>query len=365
MRGLEFQIVTKVNKKFLKEWEEVWQNSYNSHFYNSVEWFKACCEVFDVREYLICVIRKNSQIKLIFPIFRDSHFGFDVFRSPGGKFLDKTTLLLRDKDKEVVSFLLSKLSELGNFYLAEVDEEICELFDQTKMKTIKLFSSINPYIKLDKDPFFFLSKKQKSKIKNKYLKNKNDLSFKRFKGKKAALYLNKVFEIDLRSSKSSKVKETFSDPKARLLIKTLAGFNSSKKLDLSLLFYRNQPIVFGLGVCTRDTYYAMHTAFLKEFGYLSPGKLLLYLLLPKLREEGIKVFDFSRGESTLKGEFTPLSRRQYDICYSRNFLIVNWWQVVYYIKNFILSHERLYLMARLVKKSFKYSTYLSKVYSYS
>ncbi len=350
MKNIEVKIVKKINKNFLSDWYALWRISYNKNFYNSPEWFLTCCKTFNIRKYLILVLKKGEEIKVIAPFVSDSLYKFKVLTNPGSVFLDKSALLFRNQDEESASKLIEVLKKFGSFYLPEVEEKLVRDIEKSQIKRMLILeSSINPYIPLNQNPLGFLSKKQKSKIKNKYLKYKNYLRFLRVRNKKVLSYIKVIKKIDVFSSKFSKGKVTI-NKKTQNLIKNLADTCRFNNLDLSILYYLNRPIVFNLGICSQKFYYAKFTSFVKDFSFLSPGKILLYLLLPRLKKEGFLTFDFSRGESVLKKEFTPFFKRHYSVYYSENYLILFTWLSIYLFKKLILSQQSIYsLLLRLRK----------------
>lgn len=358
MSEIRIEKITKVDKKFLATWERLWRRSYCAHFFNSPIWFDICLKTFSAKEFVIFVAKKQKEVQAIFPLIKDSHYLVTVLRSPGGKYLDRSTLLLKEKNKGVIVTLFEKIQECGNFYFAEVDEEIVGLLSLDKANLLILPSSLNPYLPIENNPFRFLSKKNLSKIRNRFEKNKRYLTFINCRGSNKLL--EKVFEIDAKSSKAKKGMQTFSDPYVRLLFKNMASI-SPKHFRLSVLFFKKTPFVFSLGVVYRKTFQAIQTAYLPEFKHLLPGKLLLYFLLHELKKEGIEVFDFSRGESTIKSEFTPLSRYQYNILYSKKKTIKIWWIVLYSLRRFIVDNQNLYTLARRFRKiSLDFNNFFAK-----
>ncbi len=352
MNNLEVQIIKKIDKDFLKKWYKIWKNAYNRQFYNSPEWFISALKVFEAKDYLVFTVSKDSEVKLILPLIGKKFLGRKIYMSPGEKFLDKTTILLKDKDFDVLKAVFKKLANFGNFYLSEVDDWVKEEFEETRIGGKTFISSESFYLPLE-EAFEFLSKKQKSKIKNKYIKNKKRLTFLRLRGEKIINRIDDILKIDYLSSKREKSRETFSDKNSIRLLEIISKHSKESKPDLSILYFDRFPVVFSFGVISDGVYHAKYTSFVKKFAFLSPGKLLLYMLLPKLRAEGVKIFDFSRGDSTLKKEFTPYFEKYYDIFYSKDKFLALLLPNLILLKDFIIGHEKLYQFLLFIRRYVK------------
>ena len=350
MQTYTIEVVRKLDKKFLKKWEELWQSTADSHFFNSPTWFTICLRVFNYKDYYIFVIKKSAKVEAIFPLVVAGHYGVSVLRSPGGKYQDKSTLLTKSNKSKVITCLIKEISKYGHYYLSEVSQEISECIDENDPNYIIRTSSISPYLLLGSDPFRFLSTKKKNKIRNKYERNKKYLVMKHL-NKINTRDLEVVFKIDSKSSKSRKGKESFSDLRSRVLIKSLLE-NAGKYLVVDLLYFRKRAVAYTLGFKHKDRYQGFQMAYVSEFKALIPGKILIYLLFKKLQQEGVKILDFGRGESEFKLEFTPYRNIQYDIYYTKSSLVRVWWLIICGIKSFILDNQSIYKIYCRCKEHF-------------
>lgn len=123
-------------------------------------------------------------------------------------------------------------------------------------------------------------------------------------------------------------------------------------MRLDLLKYKEEYVTYGLGLVYKGTYLAYQTAFDKRFSRLSPGKVLLHYLLIDLKRKNYKKFDFARGYSLLKKEFTKKKSFQYDVYVVKN-------QAIYIYLKLINIMRRLHISLIGSKSSYD-SQYLFK-----
>src|SRR3990167_6527441 len=110
MKTYTIEVVRKLDMNFIRKWEELWQSSSNSHFFNSPTWFMICLGVFNYKDYYIFVLRKSAKVEAIFPLVVARHYGVSVLRSPGGKYQDKSTLITGDRELKVITSLIKEIS---------------------------------------------------------------------------------------------------------------------------------------------------------------------------------------------------------------------------------------------------------------
>lgn len=333
------KVLKTLDENFLREWEKLWSESLDSHFYNHPRWFLCCLEALGIENFLVFVFEKEKEMVAIFPLVWDAKFGVRVLCSPGENNLDRSTLITKSFYPSLIREVFSQASKYGNLYFAEVSQKIIETLPEGN--SIKIRASISPFLFLERDPLRFLSKKERNQIVNRYKRNKNHLVFKHHT-ENIDVHLQEVREVDSESSKKLKGLKTFSDSeKKKLLIKVLAKrFLGSVSVDI--LYFNKKPIVYNVGYVSKRVFYLNDTGFIKEYSSLSPGKILLYLLLVTLKKEGFEVFDFTRGDSILKREFTRDKLTQYDFYYSESFLIKIWWKVAIFGVSFLKGNPYLY-----------------------
>ncbi len=337
MSGVKFRLIKEINNDFIRNWKNAWEGQGNSHFFNSPEWFIACLNSFNFKEYFIFVGTQDRKIKVILPLIRVKKFGINFFVSPGGKYLDKSTIFFVDDiNPIVIGALIEKTLEYGNIYLAEADKRIRNIITDLQVNRFVRQSSINPYISLDFNPFRFMKNKSKNEIKNK-IKKYADYSFKictDFFDK----HIKTVFYIENNSFKRKRGRNIFDDKIARRLFLNI--IRNREHVLIFLLYFKNKPIAHMVGLVYQRIFLAYHMAYLENYRKLIPGKVLLYFLLPELKKQKFDLFDFSRGDNFLKRQFTQQKKVQYDVFLPRKKMISLYLSFIFFIKDFWLLIKR-------------------------
>ncbi len=328
-----------LNKEFLDKWHILWEKAYNPHLFNTPEWFLAYCEVFDVKDSLVLFIEEKGQLVALLPLVYDKVFGIRALVSPGGRFLDKSSLLLRLNDDSCINLIIKKLMSIDSFYLHELSKELSDMIVKSNRELLVREASINPYIPLTGDPFQYLAKDNKNKIFNRVKRNKEHLKYRNFLGDPAALEI--AFTVDEISYKKTKGKPVFSSEREKSFFRKLLVM-CKQHIVVNVVYYDNVPIVYDIGYLYKNTYQGALTSYNTNYRNLSPGKLLLYFILQRVKKEGLDTFDFSRGSSVFKSEFTNLSYPQYDAFYAKNLIVKYWWYSANNLYFFILENKLLY-----------------------
>lgn len=330
-------------------WQKLWDESEHSHFHNSPGYFFASRDGFAVKKFVILTIEHDGQLEAIFPLVREKRFGVTVLCNPGERFTDKSTLLLRQKDSELIKQIITKLMEVGNFYLEELSEDVADMMLQVSHFLIKQKASVNPYLPLQPDPYRFMRSKTRNQMRNTLEKYKTNLKHSYFVGDKDAL--EQAFAVDAISTKRSRAKSDLAREREREFFRQILHYNK-EQFFVDLLSFDNKPFVYLIGVIYKKTYHAWLTAFDGEYKFLSPGKLLFFTLFERLAKEGFELVDFSRGETYVKQKFTHFQTQQYDIIFAKNTMVQYWWNLTNFLYNFIVGNRILYGTYRIGKKIF-------------
>lgn len=72
-------------------------------------------------------------------------------------------------------------------------------------------------------------------------------------------------------------------------------------------------------------------------------------LLTRLQGLGVEMFDFLRGTSQFKRDFTPFFIQQYDVYYSKNLIIRLWWRAAISFSQIIKGNETAYKLYLFIK----------------
>lgn len=339
------QLVKSLDYDIKSKWNDLWLKSDYSHFFNSLEWFKICIKTFSITDfYLFLYISGAGDLKGLLPLVKSQKFGIKVLISPGERYLDKSTLLIAKPEKVIISELIKAASKYGNLYLPELPEAL--MLDEFKGLLTET-SSINPYINLLLDPLVHISNKQRNSIINKIETNKNNLKF-NFNMRPNRELMKTIFKLESKSFKKKKGHHIFNNKEAIDLFRNIVDYSPSNS-SVNLLYFKNKPIAHMFGLIVGEGFMAYHMAYLEKYRKLVPGKILLFFLLPLLQKTNFKVFDFSRGESVLKSQFTSDYAVQYDLYYTINKIVKLYWITILLIKKLRVK-LKLYLKVKFFRK---------------
>ena len=245
--------------------------------------------------------------------------------------------------------MIKGLMRIGTFYLIGVDQFFVDSLKSIKNLTFKN-SSVCPFLMLEPDPFAFLRNKKRKRIERAIEEGKGQFSVKIYKGQSEEL-LKILQKVEYKSPKRSSYKDSLSDTYLDDLLLSLNRLNKNHLLTI-VLYFKEEPVGFQYGFLYRGVFHGGNMAYKAEFADFVPGRVLVYLMLPELLKMGIKMVDFSRGDSQFKREFTPNFYTQYSISYSPDFLLRFWWKLIEGAFNYLEAHPKLFEIARIGKNIF-------------
>lgn len=333
MKNLRLEIIKTIDEKLFVEWQNLWENSWNAHIFNSPRWFVTVSTALGIKDHLIFVCYKDGKLVALCPFFYSKKFGTRVLTSPGCKYSDKSPFLIYKKDVRLLKFFLSQIFNLGSVYLPEVDEWMVNGVRNAHRDIFVNGPNLSPFIPKEPDLLAFLDKRQKRRIKGEGIKHQENLRFQTF-AKEQNLISEIVFAIEHGSARRSAGKGTFTDPNTEKLFNSIMKFWADE-VSLDVMYFRDKPISYMFGILDSKTFYALNTAYLEGYQDIIPGKMVVNYLLQRLQALEVELFDFLRGSSRFKQDFTPFFSEQYDIYYSKNFLVKIWWRFVVNFTNFI------------------------------
>lgn len=293
---------SKIDDELVEKWNALWKKAYNKTFFNSYDWFKICHDVFSYEKILIIGIFNGDDLVALLPLVSFKKY----FVSPGERYLDNTTLLVRKNSKEIILCLTDYIK--NNKYqiiLNEVPLEITERFD-----VLNEFASDNPKADLTDGIQNIIKHKELRYLKRIKEKNKNYISFDIYSGPRSFDEINRIFKIEQSSSKIKSKKDLFSDEKARKLFRNISKTKSS---FLIILRYNDLDIAHLFSVCDSNKVMAYHMAYNYDYAYLQPGKLIFLELMEYMISKNFEILDFSRGNSILKRHFSNGNVKKYNI----------------------------------------------------
>ena len=342
----QVKIYQALDDRLRDKWYTLWKKSNSGHFFNTPEWFSSYCDTYGVHKAKIVTIEENGELLLVFPLILENVFGMQAWVSPGGKFVNKSSLLTKRFDKTLAKLLIPPLQGFGNVYLCELLEKEAALFTSLQTDWVQQEASRNPFLHLSSKTLTNLSPKLLSRIRNTMKKHAKALHFFAYKGDPSAL--ETAFALDAQSTKAKQGKETFCK-KDQDFFRTLLE-RLPEHMVVDLIYYEKTPVIYSIGVTYKKTYEALLTAYNAQYRKIRPGKLLTYALMKRLQKARFILFDFGRGESVLKREFTKDVRRQYTVFYTSNPVTKVWWNWANNFRAIILHNQLLYQTYLIFKK---------------
>lgn len=337
----KFSIEEYINKKEIDDWKILWQNSSTSHYFNSYDWYKTIKKVYTNTKVYVATLRQNGQLIAVLTLSKEKLYGVTVLKNPGGKFIDRSSLLTESNDRKVLEIFLKNLSSQNNVLLNEVTEDIESTLKNTRNINF-LNSNVNYTLPFENNPFRFMQKEDRRKIRKVMKEHPNMFNLVMARGD--LKLLDTAIKIDSKSYRDRKNIATFKNKIDRKFFEEIIK-NNPKSAGINILYFRNKPIAYEIGIRAKGVYYGLNKSFDYKFRKLTPGKIIAYLLFEGLHKEGIKAFDFARGKDMLKKSFTKIEKKQYD-AYIFNSKIKETW-----ITSIKKAREQ------IVNNTFLYSTY--------
>jgi CelD/BcsL family acetyltransferase involved in cellulose biosynthesis len=331
----------------LHEWEILWKSSEYKHYFNSPVWFQASKRAFLTKDFVILTGYEKGQLVAVLPLVREKKYGMKVYKMPGGRYFDRSPLLLKSLDKDLLQSLFTAAKSIGSFYLSEIDRYMLDSIVPWVTPVSSAETSVSPFWKLQPDAFRFLAWRHKKALLKKIAEEEGHFDLKVFTTESKE-HLKTLMEIERDSSKAHDFKDTFSDTHLLDLYKGLDAL-APGSVWFIILYYKGEPICYNYGFHYGDVYSCCGTSFKLAYRNFAPGLLLTYLALPKLIEMGINFFDFSRGISRYKRDFTPYSYQQYGIAYGANFFVHTWLLSWDTIRVWLEHHPKWYERVRVMK----------------
>ncbi len=329
-------LIKELTTELESRWKQLWDASSSAHPFNSPQWFKACVQAFDIRDFnLFVCIGEREELHGVLPLVRMKKFGVNVLGSPGKKYLDKSTILARDK--ATTKSIMTETLQRDNLYLSELDNG--SLDTVSELHALYEVASMNPFIALDGDPLRNLANRQRNYLQNMICRHEEKLEF-QFNRRPDHNQLKTMFEMEVMSHKKKLGRDIFSNQEARNLFQSISAL-APEHCSVSFLYFDGEPVAHIFGLIYKKTFLAYHMAYLEKFRKMIPGKILLYYLLNALKEAHFETFDFSRGSSILKNQFTKTSLLQYNVFISASASIRWYWRIILLFNKLEVKFKRL------------------------
>jgi hypothetical protein len=286
----------------------------------------------------------------VLPLIQNNIFGKRVYFCPGGRYLDKTSLLIKENNKFIITSIIKFIVErFNNIILSEIDEEI--LLSIPKKDNIRIVkSSVNPYIPPSKNKLEYVSSRHRSKIEKVLNSNSDEIKLVEITKNKLE-YMNQVIEIEEGSTRRGEGRGTFNSELDKIFFYNLFKI-FDKYIFLIFLFHKNSPSAYRIGLSYKGTFYTLNTAYKKEAISISPGKLLLYYTLNNLVQKDIQTVDMLRGDCETKSDLSPYYENRYNLYISNSNILLNYLYIKDILIKFIIKNKNLYQIYLALKLRF-------------
>ena len=320
------EVKNEIEKQFAKQWKQLWQSAENANLYNSYEWFLTCLETDAVKEYEIHAFYKDDKLIALLPLQQYKIFGVKVWGTLDKDHLLDTGFLIEKYDTSLIKFFFDNIFTKRNIYLQRVDTQATEMLHKKFPELFISLMSVNPIIKLTNDTFENASSSMKYQMRKLIRKNEKEIEFKMY-NTNLEKHLEEIFVLQKKSSKNARSMDVFENEGNKKYYRSLTK-NCKEFIRISFLYFNNLPIAYEYGCSYKKHYAGDQISFLQEYKKLSPGKLIVYLLLNYLKEKDVNELDMGGGISSYKMSFTNDYRVLYNIYYSQNKLTMFWWKTV-------------------------------------
>ncbi len=329
MANIHSHVQHTVEPDLIVAWEQLWNSSATAHPFNSFTWFDTCRTVFAPQRFVVVTVYTDTVLEAILPLVIEKKYGITFYRSPGSHFLDKSALLTRDTNPEVLKALVQQLSLLGNVYLAELEERFAMPLSSGQSSASLVSSSASLYVALSENPYHLMSKKHRAMLKNRAAALGDRLQFQLHTGTTAS-HLPAMIDIEHDSFKPKERTDIFYETTARDLYRELMS-TPKAGCAVGILYLDGKPIAHSFGMISHATFYASHLAYRSEYRSLMPGKLVAGRLLAALYARGIATADLSRGDSSFKRQFADNEYGQYDLYISTNPFVLYYVRCIHWV----------------------------------
>lgn len=319
-------IIKHIDKKLIDEWEALWNKAENANMFNSYEWFSTSLELSKNKEYEIYVCYKNDQLVAVLPLQTYKYFGINVLGTINKEHLIDTAFLMEGYSKDLFKHFFGIILHKKNVYFQKVDSKAVKHLHELFPNLFISLMSVNPVVDLTGDPYKFASPSIIAQVKKIIRKNPDQFEF-IMHSKNLEKHFETIMKLQKESSKHARSIDIFTDKENRIYYQKLIK-NCNKFVRINILYFNKKPIAYEYGYLYGDYYTGDQISFHIDYRKLSPGKTLMFHLFANLKKSNIRTLDMGGGISDYKMSYAQEYRLLYNICYSKNLLVMFWWKSI-------------------------------------
>ena len=314
----QINIYNKIDQKLERHWLNLEKNSFNYAF-QSFKWFKNWFEIcrFQNDNFFlkIVVVEYKSEVIAIFPFEVEKKYNLRILKWAGDQVSDFCAPIIKK------NFIIKKKTflELFNKLLKEIKNiDIVELRRQPKF----IDDLKNPFVNFlenyrDSKNFFILLPERWDFYKNNFLKKEfhsqnmrkkrslkklGKLQFEVYKDRDGKIQvLDKLFIQKNSRLKKLGIKELFESTDINFYKKISSENYDQNNVHVCALKLNGKLIAMHWGMIYKKRfYYLLLSMQEEELGRLSPGRILINLMIKWSIAKKLKFFDFTLGQETHK-----------------------------------------------------------------
>jgi len=309
---MKVEIYTEISSDLRDRWLELWHTNGHSHPFNHPAWFEVAPAKTQDADRIVIVGSKTGQACLFMMTESD---GKDL-RLLGSPYMEKSAILvdtvMSENDWKVVIETL--LADYDRITFQEVPQDVAEVLKTGTVKAWQIvrMSSLSPFFNVDNP---LISSKRRHELRRytrKLEKEHGPLAIEFLP--LTVERLETMADIEKRSTKPEKARAEFENRTYFNFIRNaISAYEGA--CWIGLLSLAGIPMAHYAGMIYHRHLLGLHMAFDKSLNRYSPGGVLIFNLLPILKEKNIELFDFGRGESVAKTRFSGDQNARQDTFY--------------------------------------------------
>jgi len=321
-------------------WDELLEKSPDRNIYLTWEWLFTWWNYWaEGKELSILLIEKEGKPIGAAPLMKSQcgkgPLKFSILESIGMPMSDYGGIILTadkaDKKEALLALINYLESEIVDYNtvirLSQIpeDSDAFLLIKQLCPPLSSLFIGkrvicLSPYIPLTTtwDEYFLsFSRKRRGNLRRalKQLKQKYNVKYEKYDAVSEVKYgVDEFLKLKQKRLESKKLRSIWYDQRTRdFYIDVASAFAQRGWLSLSLLTADGKPLSAVYGFRYDGRFYYTNTAFAPEYSEYSPGNLHIMYLIEDTFGNGLREFDFLRGDEAYKLMWTKMARSNFEL----------------------------------------------------
>ncbi len=341
-----YSVVTyyEITHEFRDTWRHLWNSAVNATLHNSPDWFDTSISAFPEKKYTVFACYKQNALVGILPVDLSNKFGVRVYTCPAQRFTIDDSLLLQSYESKIMQALIEEVSRRHPLYLPRVKPETARLMLDTTKYSFAYLLYVAPILGIkDKHPLRHLSKSNSKEMALLLKKYSSHLQYINHTYPENLENLFSVMvDIDAHSAKQKKSMDVLTRTEYQHFFRSFIA-HYRKNIIITILYFDAKPVAYIFSYYSGKVLVAYQASYLTGYKFLSPGRLLFYLLLNDAQKFAVDTVDFCGGLNHYKIAYAPEFKYQYDVCITKNILYILWWKFIIYTG---------YVKQRFVKKKY-------------